>query len=392
MNELRIQDPKVRLPASESIKEPLKAAYHRFLDAWFKVEDHPAPSAQSLVDAVRRLTEIYTERRGENPFKNIRLLQARLYFFMPTDVPKAWLPVAELLARRPDLLERPVLRILDLGAGIGTGCLGALTVLAAHGWKGTVELTAVEPDSTLRAPLLRALDAAEEALGIPVEVTHRARDITTWLDQGGKGNSRDRGPGRFDLVLAVNVLTEALDPLRYAEEGEDMVARLRSHLARDGAIIFVEPALREPARRLSLLRDRLHDHGVPIFGPCLATGPCPETLTGEGYCFHSIKVPLNGYLQKLGDLAGLRRHEVNFHYLTLAPGDDGPMGHLPPDLPGPHVRTISYGAKNRMGFQFHCCHGDGLLRASLDRWSDTGGEDKVRTKRLPHGTIIATGA
>ncbi len=389
MKEIHIRQPRVRLPASETLKEPLKAAYHRFLDAWFEQEDHPAPSAQTQVDAVRRLTEIYTERRDESPFRNRRLLQARLFFFMPTDVPKVWLPLSELLSERPGLLERRTIRILDIGAGVGSGGVGALTVLAAHGWKGTVELTAVEPDPTLRSPLMRALDAAEEALGIPVEVTHRTRDITTWLDEGGKAGRKDRGPGRFDLVLAVNVLTEALDPERYAAEGVDVVRRLSYHLPRSGAIIFVEPALRDPARRLSLLRDRLHGDGIPIFAPCLATGDCPETQTEVGYCFHAIKVPLNGYLQKLGDLAGLRRHEVNFHYLTITPGDEAPCGHLAPDLPGPHARTISYGAKSRMGFLFHCCHAPGLARVQLNRWSDAGGEEKIRTKRLPHGTTLS---
>ena len=388
MDNIKLKTPRIRVPASEKLKEPLKAAYHRFLDTWFEVEDHPAPSAESLVDAVRRLTEIYTDRRGENPFKNKRLLQARLYFFMPTDIPKAWLPVAELLARRPGLLERRRLRILDLGAGIGTGTLGTLMVLAALGWEGTVELTAVDPDSTLRGPLLRALDAAEEALGITVDVTHRSRDIITWLDEGAKGARRDRRPGHFDLVLAVNVLTEALDPYRYTQEGEDVVRRLTTHLVRDGAIIFIEPALREPSRRLSLLRDRLHGAEMPVFGPCLADGPCPETESETGYCFHTIKVPLNGYLQKLGNLAGLRRHEVNFHYLTLTPGDETGRGHLPSDLPGPHARTISFGTKSPVGFQFYCCHGDGLMRAHLNRWADGGDEDKIRTKRLPHGSII----
>jgi len=389
MDEINLKSPKVRIPASESLKKPLRAAYSRFLDAWFAQEDHPAPSAQVLVEAVRRLTEIYTERRNENPYRNKRLLQARLFFFMPTDVPKVWLPLSEFLSPRPGLLERRNLRILDLGAGVGSGGIGALTVLSALGWSGTVELTAVEPDPTLRAPLLRSLDAAEEALGIPVEITHRARDLHTWLDEGGKGGRRERGPGRFDLILAVNVLTEVLDPCRYAEEGEDAVRRLTRHLAGDGAMVFVEPALREPARRLSLLRDRLHAAGVPVFAPCLTDGPCPETQTREGYCFHAIKVPLNGYLQKLGDLAGLRRHEVNFHYLTLTPGDERSGGHLPVDLPGPHARTVSFGAKGRGGFQFHCCHGPGLLRAHLDRWADAGGEDRIRTKRLPHGTILS---
>ena len=392
MDEIRLTHPKVRVPPSESLKAPLKAAYHRFLDAWFEQEDHPAPSAQALVDAVRRLSEIYTDRRSENPFRNKRLQQARLYFFMPTDVPKVWLPIAEFLSRRPELLERRTLRIVDLGAGVGSGTVGALIVLAALGWRGSVELTAVEPDPTLRSPLLRAVDAAEEALGIPVQVTNRPRDIQTWLDEGAKGGRGDTGPSRFDLALAVNVLTEALDPLRYQAEGQDIVHRLGRRLARDGAIIFVEPALKEPSRRLSLLRDRLLDAGVPVFAPCLAGGPCPETQTPQGYCFHAVKVPLNGYLQKLGDLAGLRRHEVNFHYLTLTPGDDGPAGHLPEDLPGPHARTISFGSKSRMGFQFHCCHEPGLLRAHLDRWSDSGDEARVRTKRLPHGTIISLDA
>lgn len=389
MNEIRLKDPNVRLPASETLKGPLKAAYHRFLDAWYASEDHPAPAAQSQVEAVRRLTEIYTERRAENPYRNKRLLQARLYFFMPTDIPKVWLPLTEFLERHPALLERKTLRILDLGAGIGTGGLGALTVLAALGFKGAVDLTAVEPDPVLRTPLLRALDAAEEGLGIPVEVTHRARNLQAWLDEGGKGARQDRGPGRFDLILAVNVLTEALDPLRYAKEGAEIVQRLGRHLAPGGAIIFVEPALREPSRRLSRLRDHLRDADVSVFAPCLAAGPCPETATKEGYCFHTIKVPLNGYLQKLGDLAGLRRHEVNFHYLTISPSDSAPGGHLPPDLPGPHARVISFGAKNRMGFQFHCCHGPGLLRAQLGRWADAGVEERVRTKRLPHGTTVS---
>ncbi|MBM4372811.1 MAG: hypothetical protein FJ098_14250, partial [Deltaproteobacteria bacterium] len=304
MNETRLQRPVVRVPLSEEQKNPLKEAFHGFLDAWHAAEDHPAPAATVLVEAVRRLSEIYTARREESPFRNRRLLQARLHFFMPTDIPKIWLPLGELMARRPELLERPVLRLLDLGAGAGTASLGALVLLKVLGYRGTVRITAVEPDPLLRDPLLRALDVAGESLGIPLEVTHHTAGLQPWLAASPpRSGSREE---RWDLALALDVLTEALAPEAYPEEGLELARRLLRRLDPGGAAILVEPALREPSRRLSRLRDRLRAEGLPVFAPCLAEGPCPE-LAADGYCFHAIQVPLNAWLQKLGDLAGLRR-------------------------------------------------------------------------------------
>src|SRR5690349_9310405 len=80
----------------------------------------------ALGQEVSRVSDLYL-RRGGTPaaIRGQRAaLCARMKFFLPRDLPKIQLPLAELAA--VSALPAPgTLRVLDIGAGLGTTSLGA---------------------------------------------------------------------------------------------------------------------------------------------------------------------------------------------------------------------------------------------------------------------------
>jgi ribosomal protein RSM22 (predicted rRNA methylase) len=144
-----------------------------------------------------------------------------------------------------------------------------------------------------------------------------------------------------------------------------------------------------PSRRVSLLRDRLRETDHHIHAPCVCQDLCPETATKGGYCFHAIKVPGDAYLQRLGDLSNLRRHEVNFCYLTVGrgPGDLVLSSRELVAGGAGAARLISHPQKRSGGFVFFACHQGGLVRLWLPR--HLGDEETlIRAKRLETGTLV----
>jgi len=192
--------------------------------------------------------------------------------------PRTEAALARVLAESLGPAKRtgPAVRAIDLGSG--TGAAGR----ALHGYFGP-RLSLVEVDRLVRAPDTIRADLSRE---IP--------DVD----------------GRFDVVVAAHLLNELYVGEAAATRVERRAARVRAWaralLARGGALILIEPALRETSRELLAVRDVLVASGMEVVAPCFWRGPCPALVRPRDWCHDTASSP-----------AGAR---VDFSYLVLHDG------------------------------------------------------------------------
>lgn len=278
----------------------------------------------ALSAAVRAVSAVYTRRERTGPASLAStagaddVLAARLRFFLPRDLPKVGGPLREL-AWAGLLRTHGTLRVLDVGAGLGTSTFGALDTIGSLGAGAdlAMEVTALDTDAralSIFADLSEALRAAPWASEWP-----RLRVRTLVADAM---DPRRIPPGPFDLVVAGFVLNE----LSAAEEGHaaavSLAEWLRALVARvspDGALVVLEPALAMSARALHAARDVLMQvpGHVCIFAPCLHAGPCPMLERARDWCHEDEPARLPPALAAVARGAGLRFEGLTFSYLTL---------------------------------------------------------------------------
>jgi ribosomal protein RSM22 (predicted rRNA methylase) len=271
---------------------------------------------------------------------------ARLAFAFARDVPKGAAAVRELVATGVLSVPRPAnapLRVLDVGAGLGATTWGLVRALEANG----------------RRKRARVVAAGEEASGTPtVSPTSAVQVHATWVDAdtkalevasevvrargalGGAGSialsvtavagSIGRGPtttlpvddsARYDVVLVGQVLSE-LDvgeppDVRVDRHAALLGALLDRNVDAHGALVVVEPALRDRTRHLHRVRDVLAARGATVFAPCLHAGPCPALAVETDWCHEDLPIDLPRWLVPVARAAGLRREGLTFSYLVL---------------------------------------------------------------------------
>ncbi len=337
-------------------------------------ENSPPPHVEVISRQVERVSALYNGLAEGNTFEQASLLDARLHFFLPTDVPKTWLPLGEVIPKLAESHPRR-LEILDLGAGLGTGVVGTAMTLHLAGFRGEASFTCVEPDriladrlSSVTKPLSELNWITLKARSVPMhmeEYLHRFRD------------------DRFDLVLVISVLSEAFDSDEYEASTLALLQRLlKEKVKKTGALVVIEPALKRFSRPISAVRNQL----TAVRAPCLAD-ECPLLKKKDSFCFHSTRVPPHPLLQSVSSRSGLNRHEVNYTYLTLSPGaadhHSGPHQEdgQPEELWG---RIISFPKRVKLGFQYFVCTPGGVVNAVVPRWLASG-EESLRGKNLPFG-------
>lgn len=257
-------------------------------------------------------------------------LAARLSFFLPRDIPKVAGAARELVGLG---LVPPDARVLDLGCGLGASTFG----LAAGVGDG-LRVVGVDADPG-------ALDLFR-ALAGPLRVETRRVDL-----------HRPALPdGPFDVVLLAQVISEV---------GDAVVDAALDRLAPEGALIVVEPALRERARGLHALRDRLAARGLPPFAPCLHARPCPLLRRPGDWCHEDLPVDLPDWLQPVARAAGLRWQGLTFAYLVVRRDGRTLAGHLG----GATARVVDRPRPSRGKHELTLCGTrlDGTVVRRLDR-------------------------
>ncbi len=261
-------------------------------------------TGDALAREVKLVSEIYTRNRTSLHRTSVELA-ARLRFFFLRDLPKIERPLVELA-----LAPRPTLRVLDLGAGLGTSTMGIARVAKRTGLAERLEVVAVEHAPRLVDVMGWLADRAGE-VAVPVTLEAREADLET-LDPRTL-------PTDVDVIvvgLALNELfIDRADPIAARAE---WLRAVSACLGPDGVLIVLEPALRETTRALMAVRDRLAgDAGLHVLAPCTAEGACPMLRRERDWCHADDALGLPEPLAGLARAAGLRWEGLTYAYLVL---------------------------------------------------------------------------
>jgi ribosomal protein RSM22 (predicted rRNA methylase) len=317
---------------------------------------------------------------------------ARALFFTIADAAKVMIPLAEL--DRAGLLARGrPLKLLDLGAGVGAMSLGALDYLHRAGALapgGAVVIRAVDRDA-------RALDVMRAAVAVLAERWRVSIDVIIERADLARGPATAPGAAPADLVLAGSLLNE-LDSTRAREVVRHMVDAV-DHRADCGAVIIIEPALRDIARQLHELRDWMIEHRIAhVLAPCTRrVAPCPALADESDWCHEDRPTALPARTARLAAATGLRAHGLKFAYLVLrrAP-PPGPLGlglGIAPELAGQGVqalRMVSQPRKSKGKRECYVCSDAG--RSSLRLLRRNATEDNLALERAQRGDVLVAPA
>ncbi|HEY0193899.1 MAG TPA: small ribosomal subunit Rsm22 family protein, partial [Kofleriaceae bacterium] len=227
-------------------------------------------------------------------------LAARAAFFTVADAMKIAIPLGEL-AGRGALPAARRLRLVDLGAGCGAMALGAVVALAGEP-AIAIDITAIDRDGPALTIARAAITELARRRGVAVTIATRDDDV-----------ARGALPPA-DLITMGTVLNELAPAARL-----ELVRRALAALADDGALIIIEPALRDTSRALHELRDAVLAVGAAhVFAPCTRTiAPCPALADPSDWCHEDRPLQLPRRTAELARLTHLRDGGMKFAYLVL---------------------------------------------------------------------------
>jgi len=320
---------------------PLEDDWREVIDAVANARSWPGTrDVARLGAAVARLSAAYNDpERASARARDSGA--ARLGFSFARDVPKGAAAVRELVACGAiETGGSEPLRVLDLGAGLGASTWGLVRALEAVGSSRPIEATLVDPD-VQALDVATAIVRARAARGGRVDLRVRtvAQPVTADFAPGGT---------RFDVVLAGQLLSEldvgVPDDARLARHADLIGGWLETRLDERGALVVIEPALRDRTRHLHRVRDTLLARGATVFAPCLHGAPCPALALESDWCHEDLDVDLPGWLVPIAKAAGLRHQGLTFSYLVLrtpAARGDRLVDHVAAPPGAARVRLVS---------------------------------------------------
>jgi hypothetical protein len=103
-----------------------------------------------------------------------------------------------------------------------------------------------------------------------------------------------------------------------AEAALALVNRAFAAIADDGAVIAIEPALRDTSRGLHAIRDAMIAGGAHVFAPCTRRCvPCTALIDPDDWCHEDRALDLPPITRELARLTHLRDSGMKFAYLVL---------------------------------------------------------------------------
>jgi SAM-dependent methyltransferase len=288
-----------------------------------KVLPERALRGDALAQAVVNLSHLFTTARATLPPYYLDVpAHAAAYqsYFLPVNLSK----IQVLLDELPDdsgmeASDHPM-AVLDLGCGPGTGALALLDWLWHRSPERAKSLSVLAADSS-HAPLRdteRLWNAYCQEAGIP---TSGLRCVEGNLEHPLKGDLgkqivRSRS---YDLIIMANCLNElfpaSVDP---PTERAAVVAQLLPFLAPHGTIMIVEPALRQTARALHQVRNRLLKQGLcTVYSPCLHEGACPALDHPDDWCHEERPWQTPPAIAAIDQEVGFIKEALKFSYLLL---------------------------------------------------------------------------
>ncbi len=340
-----------------------------------------APSASGI----RTLSHLFTRGRQEIDKRYLddpRLLSAYLQYYLPVNLAKIRSILEELPRDGFRGQEHRPLRVLDVGAGPGTGSLAVLEWWLDHD-RSPSELSLLALDHsrsalTLARRLWQSVTEAKQATGVTFDV--QAVDLERQAEVQRVLAGCD---GQIDLIVVGNVLNESFphdrDPVGRRVK---IVAQLLKALADVGSLIIVEPALREPTRALHTLRDRLVGEGLAtIYSPCLHDHACPALLHPEDWCHEERHWEPPASVAAMDREVGFIKDALKFSYLVLRK-DGRTIVPREPDL----IRVVSEQRQFKGELRVWACGETG--RREIGRLDRERSETNAAFDVASRGTIV----
>ncbi|HYA87029.1 MAG TPA: small ribosomal subunit Rsm22 family protein [Nitrospirota bacterium] len=275
----------------------------------------PLPHGQLKILAANivRLSKLLTRERDSLPaayLKDKGLREAYEAYFLPLNLRKILVPLAELDLRCENLFGNDMFRVLDLGCGPGTAMLGVMEFFAAGKKRSHLAVTAVDH-------VAENLKMAEEFF----TASKRMRNIDASLKtiRSGIEQMRCLPEMTFNLIIFSNVLNELFihDEARIVKRTNLVAEYLNRCLADDGSCIIIEPALRETSRELIEVREGLLKRGFHIYAPCLCHAECIALANPRDWCHEDLAWEPSDTIRELDELTGLRKDSLKFSYLIM---------------------------------------------------------------------------
>ncbi len=362
-----------------TLVKPLEARWQDVLDAVLRPMRRPELTTKDvarLAPLTAELSRAYNTAQAEGRRTKLPL-EARVAFSFPRDLPKGAAAVRELVASGVLAIPsgRP-LRVLDLGAGLGAMTWGLVRALEASGASGRVEALLVDEDEEVLRKAAEIARAARTVLGassIDLAIETRVASLGSFLERKSSSPSAQLR----DVVILGQVLSEIDPRSEPAARVESQTALVRQVLdttvAPDGAVVIVEPALRERTRHLHAVRDLLLASGAAtVFAPCLHAERCPMLLLETEWCHEDLAVDLPPWTVSLARAAGLRWQGLTFSYLVLRKDGTVPAPRLGPSAGQVRFRTVSDLLRTKGKAELFVCGEDAARRRirRLDRDAD----------------------
>jgi SAM-dependent methyltransferase len=285
----------------------------------------PPDDVGRLAESVLELSDLFVGRapwRGEYA-SSAELRRAYLRYYLPVNLPKIRLPLAEWLRRHPGRLAGTSLRCLDLGSGPGSALLGLADFvrgLPAGERPRRLEMVALDQSFESLRDAGRLLQSFAERTPFTIEFQPLRLDL---VSERAELFPLASVGGRFDVVIAANVICEIVRESADRDEALGRAAAVISAaadrlLSPRGSILVIEPGLRDTARDLHRLRDRwLSSTALHVQAPCLHEAPCPALVTDRDWCIADLAWQPPTIVADLDRRTGLRKGSLKFAYLVL---------------------------------------------------------------------------
>jgi ribosomal protein RSM22 (predicted rRNA methylase) len=297
---------------------------------WNRLQDDPGSFA-NVCDGVVELSRLFTRQRGDlgrNYLADGRWLRAYLAYFLPVNLAKIQALLDELPQDQadPQAAARPF-RVLDVGSGPGTGALAVFDWLHRNSVQSR-PLEAAIVDHTAASlheaeAVWRSYIAATRFEDARLRCVRADVERPSWIASVPAGS--------YDVIVLANALNELfLHSSNPLERRAQFISVLLDRLDPSGALMIVEPALRETSRDLHALRDALLTRGLcSVYSPCLHEHPCPALFKKEDWCHEERRWRPPPWIEVIDGVVGFIKDALKFSYLilrrdgrTIVPRDD----------------------------------------------------------------------
>jgi ribosomal protein RSM22 (predicted rRNA methylase) len=289
---------------------------------WQSLNENDLGGLQHLSDGVTDLSRLFTRNRHELERQYLadeRLRLAYLSYFLPVNAAKVQaileeLPESDVPAQNIQA-DAPV-RVLDVGSGPGTASLAVLDWMQEPSRRQRwIEVTAVD---SVRAALDEAQNLWNKYCRLNAPDHARLHCIHSNLERNAWVKFIDQS-NPYHVIIIANTLNElyrtSQDPLQRQVE---LIQVLLERLAPNGALIIIEPALRQTTRNLHRLRDQLLTlQACTVYSPCLHEQSCPALVKEDDWCHEERPWVPPSWISAIDKEVGFIKDALKFSYVIF---------------------------------------------------------------------------